>query len=261
MVETIEEIVREAGEIVRSGFHRDEKGLSYKGEVDLVTEYDLETEKFLVGRLSERFPSFTIVAEEGSAGASGDREIHIDPIDGTTNFVHGIPHVAISVGVVVSGEAVAGVVYNPILDEMFSACRGGGAYLSGERISVSGRDELKKSLIATGFPYAKTQRGPEYEWVMANMGNLLPEVRDIRRLGAASLDLCYVAKGVFDGFYELDLKSWDVAAGIVIVSEAGGVVTSPDGGEFRPGDRVVVADNGLIHRRLLEKLDSFPLSR
>lgn len=251
-IEQLKAIALEAGKIIKEGFaaHKD---VNYKGLVDLVTDYDIKTEKYLLDTLGKEFPDYTLVGEESHHGSYFyDKAIYIDPIDGTTNFVHGIPHLAISIGVWEGGAPLMGIVYNPILEEIFWAVTGEGAYRNGIKLAVSPQTQLQQSLIGTGFPYAKVNRGIEYEWVIQTLSNLLPNIRDIRRLGAAALDLCYLAEGKIDGFYEIDLKPWDVAAGILILLEAGGTVTNTSGGVFDFEEKGLVASNGKIHAPLLE---------
>ena len=254
MTETLSRIAREAGTLFKEGYHAS-KEITFKGSVDLVTQYDLQVELLLKERLADAFPEHTLVGEETSDAAQRpEKAIYIDPIDGTTNFVHGIPFCAISVGVVEHGRPVAGVVYLPILDELYRAEAGGGAFCNGEPLHVGTAETLEKSLIATGFPYTKVDQGKDFEWVMRAMRRLLPLTRDIRRLGSASVDLCYVAKGTFEGFYEVNLKPWDVAAGWIIVEEAGGRVTKEDGSPYAIGEHIIVATNAKIHDALVEKL-------
>jgi len=256
-IERLKSIVIEAGKIVREGFHANKK-ITHKGLVDLVTDYDVETEKFVLNALKKDFPGYTLIGEESHSEKDdyhAPKAIYIDPIDGTTNFVHGIPHLAISIGVWENGAPLMAVVYNPILDEMYWAQAGEGACCNGVKLSVSSQTNLQQSLIATGFPYAKVDQGIEYKWVIQSLTNLLPHIRDIRRLGAAALDLCYLAEGKTDAFYEIDLKPWDVAAGILILLEAGGKVTNTSGGIFDFYDKGVVASNGKIHAQLLGYLE------
>lgn len=254
-IEELKGIALEAGKIVREGYHAS-KQVKHKGLVDLVTQYDVETETFIMKALKNIFPDYVLVGEESHQGAyHHEKAIYIDPIDGTTNFIHGIPHLAISIGVWKKGLPKWGVVYNPILEEMYWAEAGKGAYRETNRLSVSPQTELQQSLIATGFPYAKVDRGIEYRWVIDSLSDLLPNIRDIRRLGAAALDLCYLAEGRTDGFYEIDLKPWDVAAGILIVQEAGGEVTNLPGDPFDFDDKGIVVSNGKIHEQLLSCLE------
>jgi len=252
----LKQIAREAGEMIREGYHAT-KQITHKGVVDLVTEYDVAVEKLVIERLTMLFPEYVLVGEESHKGSYHyNKAIYIDPIDGTTNFVHGFPHLALSIGVWEQGEPVMAVVYNPILEEMFWAVRGEGAYLEEKRLSVSTQDALQQSLIGTGFPYAKVNAGIEYRWVIDCLANLLPHIRDIRRLGAAAVDICYLAEGRIDAFYEIDLKPWDVAAGILILLEAGGRVSSVSGKSYDFDDKGIVCSNGLVHEQLLERLES-----
>jgi myo-inositol-1(or 4)-monophosphatase len=249
-------IAQQAGTLFLEGYHAN-KEVSFKSDVDLVTPYDVAVENLLKQLLGEAFPEHTLVGEESSDDRTfPEKAIYIDPIDGTTNFVHGIPFCAISIGIWEEQRPVAGCVYNPVLEELFYAEKGKGATLNGEPIRVDASETLPRSLIATGFPYTKIEKGKDYEWVMRTMGNLLPHTRDIRRLGSAAIDLCYVARGTFAGFYEINLKPWDVAAGILMVEEAGGKVSREDGTPYTLDQRIIVASNGIIHGMLVEKLSS-----
>lgn len=248
------EIALTCRELFLEGFYAD-KNVYYKGTVDLVTKYDQEIEKQLTQKLQEAFPRFVIVGEENTKEITYPScAIYLDPIDGTTNFVHGIPHCAISIGMWEDGKPIAAVVYNPVLNECFRADKGEGAYLGDQKIHVSTQNILQQSLIATGFPYTKVQKGKDYEWVLKCMANLLPITRDIRRFGAASLDLCYLAKGTFDAYFECNLKPWDVAAGTLILLEAGGIFTNENGTPYTLDNHIIVASNALIHETLLEHL-------
>lgn len=254
-IDTLKQIALEAGKIVKEGYSS-HKEVSHKGVVDLVTEYDVKTEAFIIDQLKKAFPDHTLVGEESHQGSFHyDKAIYIDPIDGTTNFVHGIPHLAISLGVWEEGKPTLAVVYNPILEELFWAVQGEGAYCNGRRLGVSTQSELQNALIATGFPYAKVNAGIEYRWVINCMTNLLPHIQDIRRLGAAAVDLCYLAQGKVEAFYEIDLKPWDVAAGILIVQEAGGQISNVDNQPFDFDDKSIVASNGKVHQHLLKYLE------
>jgi len=250
----LEMILKEAGELLKQGFYGAFK-THYKDKADLVTEYDVLIEKFLMPKLKEAYPDDEIFGEESFTGVIFPKSgIFVDPIDGTTNFVHRLPHVGISVGVWRDGEAVEGGVYNPILDEMYLAQKGSGAFCNGTRLHVSQSATLQEALLATGFPYTKNSSPEDLGFVLNSMTNLLPLVRDLRRYGAASLDLCLVAKGTFDGFYEINLKPWDVAAGIVMVEEAGGKVTTHEGEVYDMNDRTIIASNGLIHDALVREV-------
>lgn len=254
MYDRIKTIATSAGPLFLEGYTQ-AKTISYKSAVDLVTDYDVKIELYLKDKLAAAFPEHTLVGEETSEGITHpDMAIYIDPIDGTTNFVHGIPFCAISIGIWEGGEPLAGVVYNPVLDELFYAEKGKGAYCNGEPLHVSEAETLEKSLIATGFPYTKIEQGEDFHWVMKSMESILPYTRDIRRLGSAALDLCYVARGTFEGYYEINLKPWDVAAGIMMIKEAGGSVSRSDGGTYTLDERVIVASNGRIQDAIVEKI-------
>ena len=254
-IDTLKQIALDAGKIVKEGY-ASHKEVSHKGIVDLVTEFDVRTEAFIIDQLKKVFPDHTLVGEESHQGSYHyDKAIYIDPIDGTTNFVHGIPHLAISLGVWEQGKPTLAVVYNPILEELFWAVQGEGAYCNGQKLEVSRQNKLQNALIATGFPYAKVNAGIEYHWVINCMTNLLPHIQDIRRLGAAAIDLCYLAQGKVEAFYEIDLKPWDVAAGILIVQEAGGHISNVYDRPFDFDDKSIVASNGKVHQQLMKYLE------
>lgn len=241
------ETAREAGAMLLVEHSRPQK-ISYKGDVDLVTETDKRSEAMIVGRLRREFPEHRIVAEEGSGGAAGASRYvwHVDPLDGTTNFAHGYPCFAISIGLLQDGEPLVGVVFNPVSNELFSAQRGGGAYLNGEPIHVSKIEKLGTSLVATGFPTHK--RGDtgniQYYWQFTLRSH------GVRRDGSAALDLCSVACGRFEAFWEFGLKSWDTAAGILLVTEAGGTASDLSGGPYHPGGPDLLVSNGHVHAEM-----------
>lgn len=252
-MQELKNIVKKNGELFKKGF-RENKQITYKGTVDLLTEYDVAIEKELTAALEGN--GYEIVGEESWGGGELPKNaIFIDPIDGTTNFVHQIPFCAISVGVYEGGKPKYAAVYNPILEEFFWAEAGKGAYLNDEKIEVSKESELQKSLVATGFPYTKAHGGEDFLWAIEKMKNILPHTRDVRRLGAASVDLCYTAKGVFDAFYEINLKPWDTAAGALIVTEAGGKVSNELGGVFELTSRGIVASSANVHDKFLSLLN------
>ena len=246
------ETAQQAGAVLRREFERP-KEISYKGEVDIVTESDRRSEAMIVARLRERFPGHAIVAEEGGgAMAAGAKYCwHVDPLDGTTNFAHGYPCFAVSIGLSEDGEPIAGVVFNPVSGELFTAARGDGAYLNEKRIHVSIVEKLATSLVATGFPTHQRKRSANinyyWEFTLRSHG--------VRRDGSAALDLCSVACGRFDAFWEFSLNSWDTAAGILLVREAGGIVTDIVGGPYHPGGPHLLASNGLIHDEMKEVAD------
>ncbi len=252
-MQQIKDAVIKAGLLFKDGFKKT-KNITYKGTVDLLTEYDVAIEKELIAAFSTL--DYEIVGEESWGGGELPKNaIFIDPIDGTTNFVHQIPFCAISVGVYEGGKPKYAAVYNPILEEFFWAESGKGAYLNNEQIHVSATSELQKSLIATGFPYTKAHGGEDFLWAIEKMKNVLPHTRDVRRLGAASVDLCYTARGIFDAFYEINLKPWDTAAGALIVTEAGGKVSNELGSAFELTSRGVVASSANIHDKFLSLLN------
>lgn len=243
------EISREAGKILEDGF-RKQKHVSYKGDIDLVTEYDVAVENYLKKAIAPLYPDYVIIGEESSTGTERpEKAIYVDPIDGTTNFVHGFPFCAVSIGFYSGGEAVMGIVYNPVMNELFTAEKGSGAFLNGAPIHVSGNTDVNKSLVATGFPY--TIAGGGFPDTLPVLGRVLSRTRGVRRAGSAALDLCYTAKGVFDCYYESNLKPWDVAAGICILHEAGGRVTNRQGGRHIVTDNFILATNGHVHDEML----------
>jgi myo-inositol-1(or 4)-monophosphatase len=245
------DIAHEAGAILRREFDRPKK-ISYKGEVDIVTESDKRSEEIIVARIREHFPGHAIIAEEGggaSAARAGAKYCwHVDPLDGTTNFAHGYPCFAVSIGLSEDGEPIAGVVFNPVSGEFFSAARGEGAFLNEQPIRVSSVEKLATSLVATGFPTHQRKRSANmnyyWEFTLRSHG--------VRRDGSAALDLCSVACGRFDAYWEFRLNSWDTAAGVLLVREAGGIVTAIDGGPYRLGGPTLLASNGLIHDEMKE---------
>jgi myo-inositol-1(or 4)-monophosphatase len=239
-------IAREAGACLLA--HRGRVGIEYKGEADLVTAADRDSERLITERLRELFPSHAMVAEEGGrTQASSGYCWYVDPLDGTTNFAHGLPIFAVSLGLERDGAMLAGVVYNPVLDEMFSATRGGGAQLNGAPIAVSRQAGLGESLLATGFPSRKRHQNPNIHFYQ----HFTLATHGMRRLGSAALDLCYTACGRFEGFWEFNLQPWDTAAGALIVREAGGQVSDMLGRPHQLRSPEVLASNGRIHAALL----------
>jgi myo-inositol-1(or 4)-monophosphatase len=242
------ETARQAGAILRDDFQRP-KQISYKGEVDIVTESDRRSEALIVSRLRQHFPDHAIIGEEGGGDGAGAKYCwHVDPLDGTTNFAHGYPCFAVSIGLAEDGQPIAGAVLNPVSDELFAAARGEGAYLNGKRIRVSPVEKLANSLVATGFPthHRKRSANINYYWEFTLRSH------GVRRDGSAALDLCSVACGRFDAFWEFNLNSWDTAAGILLVREAGGTVTDLSGGIYRLGGPQLLASNGRIHAEMQE---------
>ena len=223
--------------------------VSRKGPADFVSTADLKAEQILREELHRARPDYGFLMEEsGAAAGSGDEERRwiVDPLDGTTNFLHGLPHFAISIALAERDEVLAGVVYDPVKDEMFFAEKGAGAYLNDRRLRVSGRRELAESLFATGIPF---KGAGEPERFQAELGGFMRETAGVRRWGTASLDLAYVAAGRYEGFWERGLSPWDVAAGQLLVREAGGYVTAIDGGPFKLDGRSILAANDGLHQR------------
>ena len=250
------EIIKEAAEILKEGYYT-KKDITFKAKKDLVTQYDVAVENFLKEKFSREFKDFNLIAEESdNSKIEFNNSIILDPIDGTTNFVNGVPHTAISVGVYKDKKPYIGIVYNPILDELYEAELGKGSYLNKEKLKVSDEDDFQKALISTGFPYTSGTCEDDLNDVIKKIKVILPLCQDIRRLGSASLDLCYVARGTYEGYYEMNLKAWDVSAGILILTEAGGKVSNLDGNEYKLfEDKYLVASNGIIHEEFIKNLD------
>lgn len=228
--------------------------VDYKGSLNLVTNVDREAEKLIIDRIKNHYPEHTILAEEsGLSNKSQDYLWLIDPIDGTTNFVHGYPSFGVSIGLVIKGAPTLGVVLELPSKNLFSAYKGNGAFKNNSRIYVSKTPSLTKSLLTTGFPY---DHGEKWAANMELFKYFTDKTQGVRRLGAASIDLCHVACGSIDGFWEFDLKPWDTAAGITIVSEAGGKVTRMDGELFNIYDDQILASNGIIHQDLTSNIFS-----
>ena len=249
-------IIKEPGEILKEGYYT-KKDITFKAKKDLVTEYDVAVEIYLKKKFSKKFKNFNIIAEESdNANIEFNNSIIIDPIDGTTNFVNGVPHTAISVGVYKNKKPYLAVVYNPILDELYTAKIGKGAFLNGKKLKVSHENDFQKSLLATGFPYTSGTNENDLNDVIKKIKTILPLCQDLRRLGSAALDLCYVARGVYQGYYEMNLKPWDVSAGVLILTEAGGMVSNIKGEEYRLfEDKYLVASNGIIHEEFIKNLN------
>ena len=248
---TATEIVLRAGDIQmarrQSGFH-----VNKKGTIDLVTEVDLECERMCRAVLADRFPDHDVLAEELSSGptepASARYRWVFDPLDGTTNYAHGLPVFCASLALEIEGVPEVGAIFDPTRRELFTAERGEGAFLNGMPLQVSRTTTILDALLVTGFPYDVHQ---QLGHLLEMFGGFLGRARAVRRLGSAALDLCYVASGRFDGFWEQHLKPWDVAAGALIVREAGGRITGMDGTPFDPAAAHLVASNGLVHEEML----------
>ncbi len=242
-------MAREAGALLMDYFRQHVK-IEYKGGVDLVTVADRKSEALILERIRKQFPTHDVMGEEGTRIETGSEyKWYVDPLDGTTNFAHGYPVFCISLAVELRGQRVAGVIYDPTRDEMFSAELGGGARLNDNAIHVSATANLGECLIATGFPSQKRHKNPNIYFYH----QLTLRTHGVRRAGSAALDLCNVASGRFDGFWEFNLNPWDTAAGVLMVEEAGGKVTDFAGGEFQIASRETLASNGLVHAALLHE--------
>ncbi len=246
------ELAKESGRIQMRDF-AGARDIQYKIETDIVTDVDKKCEELIVSRLQKEFPKHDIMAEEGSGKRlKSEWRWIVDPLDGTLNYAHGYPLFATSIALEHKGEVVLGVIYDPNRDELFAAEKGGGATLNGRRIKVSATSELRKALLDTGFAYNKSRK--EQDDNLTHFVNFLTEVSSIRRDGSAAADFCSVACGRFDGFWELYLKAWDVAAGQLLVKEAGGRVSMFNGDPFDIYKMEVVASNGLLHDRMVKVL-------
>lgn len=239
-----------AGEVLLHYFGR--AAVEFKGEIDLVTEGDRAAERIILEMIRQRFPDHAILAEEsGEHDGEAPARWIVDPLDGTTNYAHGLPIFAVSIAVEVEGRLQVGVVYNPATGEKFEARRGCGAVRNGRPIRVSTTGDLGRSLLVTGFAY-NVRRTDENN--LDHFANFLGRSQGLRRLGSAALDLCYVASGAFDGYWETQLNPWDLAAGWLIVEEAGGVVTDLSGRQLTLGANQILASNGRIHEAMLAVL-------
>lgn len=261
-----------AGRVMRQNYLQPHE-ITMKGTIDPVTETDFQCQEIIIGMIRQAFPDHGFLAEERAGEDVGQppsavAEIShpglaweadppptcrwiIDPLDGTVNFAHGYPAFCVSIACETDGVLEYGVIYDPLRDELFEATRGGGAGLNGAPIRVSKTARMDRALIATGFPYDIRERVPE---TLARLGRLLGIVQGLRRGGSAALDLAYVACGRLDGFYEENLKPWDTAAGLIIVTEAGGKITTFDGGDYDLYSLNIVASNGVLHQKLLDCL-------
>ncbi len=243
--------VEETHDLFIQGY-KQEKEIEFKGKVDVVTTVDKAIEQKVVDIIKAQYPDHDILAEElHHQERSNPYCWIIDPLDGTVNFAHNVPHFSLSIALEHNNEMVLGIVYNPILEELFSAEKGSGAFLNGKKISVSKTTTLLHSLTATGFPYDRWQHSNIY---IEELRKIMPYVQGIRRDGVASLDLCYVACGRYDGFWERKLKPWDVSAAVLIIKEAGGKVTNYDAKDYYYTDDTLLATNKLIHQEMLKTL-------
>lgn len=244
----MQDLAREAGALLLSFFGK--VAVEYKGDVDLVTQADRSSEQLIVARIREQWPDHDLIGEEGSRRETGsDFRWYVDPLDGTTNFAHGYPAFCVSMALEYKGERVAGVIYDPCRDEMFAGEKGSGAWLNARPMHVSKVTRLAESLVGTGFPSHKRHKNPNIHFYH----QITLRSHGVRRAGSAALDLCCVAAGRYDGFWEFNLNSWDTAAGVLMVEEAGGRVTDFSGGPFNIDSREVLASNGIIHQEMLQE--------
>lgn len=250
VMELLERALLEAGDVLMSHYGRLEQ-VDRKSDIDFVTQADRESEKLIKRLITESYPEHAILAEESGATAGSSIQWIIDPLDGTTNFAHGFPMFSVSIAVLEGEDPIGGGVYNPYYGEMFLASRGDGAFLDGERIRVSTQEKLADCLAVTGFPYDRRERLDHY---LAGWAQFLNQAQGVLRLGSAALDLCSVACGRLDIFWEEKLHPWDTAAGWLIVQEAGGKVTDFRGDAFSPFGKQVLATNGRVHHECITAL-------
>lgn len=252
MIENIIEIAKEAGEIIREGFGNNFDVEFKTNDSNLVTDIDKASEKLIMNCIQKKFPGHNILAEEsGEYQKNSEYTWVIDPLDGTSNFAHGLPIFSVSIGLQKNKETLAGVVYDVMQNIIYSAEKGSGSFANGQKITVSNNDRLSHSLLVTGFPY-NIKENPENAF--AKFEALTRASRGMRRLGSAAIDFCYLAKGVFDGFWEVYLHPWDICAGKLIVEEANGKVTDFDGNEMTIFSTRMLASNGKIHSEMVEIL-------
>ncbi len=239
-----------AGKMIKRHLGRVRR-IEYKGAINIVTDVDKKAEALIIKELKKSFPDYGVLAEESPEQKRGSAKWIIDPLDGTTNFAHGFPFFAVSIGLEKEGRVVLGAVYDPLREELFYARRGKGAFLNKKKIGVSTVKKIAKSFLATGFSYTfKDKKNNNIN----NFANFMQASLAVRRAGAASLDLCYVACGRFDGFWELDLFPWDMAAAAVIIEEAGGKLSDFRGRKFSLYNNNILASNGYIHSRMVKIL-------
>ena len=245
-------IAREAGALLMKYFEARVK-IEYKGDVDLITEADRQSEALILARIRSQWPNHNVMGEEGTRIESGsDYRWYVDPLDGTTNFAHGFPVFCVSLALEFKGTRIAGVIYDPTRNELFAAEQGSGAYLNDQPIHVSAVDNLAECLVATGFPSHKRHKNPNIFFYH----QITLRTHGVRRAGSAALDLCSVACGRFEAFWEFNLNPWDTAAGVLIVEEAGGQVTDFSGAPFNINSRETLASNGLVHEPMLGEFDA-----
>lgn len=252
LMDFAKETAKSAGNILKQGFETEFEISEKVGKNNLVTEYDFKSEQYIISKINSKYPDHQVLAEESgySAERNTDKPLWIiDPLDGTVNFAHGIPIYSVSIAVEINKEIVAGAIYQPMLEESFYAGKNLGAFYNSKPIKVSKQSDIHKSLLVTGFPYNINDN--PYN-TLQTFNEIIQNGSPVRRLGSAAIDLAYVAKGRFEGFWEVKLQPWDVAAGILILREAGGTVINYEGNDFSLEDKTIIATNGLIEQDLLK---------
>jgi myo-inositol-1(or 4)-monophosphatase len=255
MIDKVIQISKEAGEIVREGFGKN-FSIEYKTNVsNLVTEIDKKSEALIIDFIKKEFPTHSTLAEESGVHRTSSEYLWvIDPLDGTTNFAHGFPMFAVSIGVQKNGETICGAVYDIMRDEIYTSEKGSGSFRNGQKLQVSSNSDLQQSVLVTGFPYNIAENPDHaFERFIAS----LKTARAVRRLGSAAIDFCYVASGVFDAFWEVHLHPWDVCAGKLIVEEAGGIVTNFNNEKINIFSKQILATNNFVHGSMIKLLNNF----
>lgn len=252
MIEHLEIAALIAGSIIREGFGSRIE-IEYKTNIsNLVTNIDLKAEEAIINYILNNFPTHSILSEESGKSLKDEEFLWVvDPLDGTTNFAHGLPIFSVSIGLMNRGEIIAGVIYDVMRNVLYTAELNKGAFANGRKLSVNDNDDIRKSLLVTGFPY-NVDENPDN--VIEKFSKVIKSSRAVRRLGSAAIDMCYVAEGVFDGFWEVSLNPWDMCAGVLLIEEAGGRVTDEYGSRIDIFEKQIVATNGKIHNSLLNLL-------
>lgn len=250
----LERMARQAGSILSQGYEQQDMQVVYKGEIDLVTEFDHRSEEYLLGEIARNFPDHSVMTEEtGNIDGSDEHLWIIDPLDGTVNYAHGVPFFSVSIAYAYRGELILGAVYDPIRDEMFLAEKGCGARLNGHLLKATQVPDLGHSLLVTGFPY-DVHTTPNNN--LDNYTKFVLNSQGVRRLGSAALDLCYIGAGRLDGYWELSLKAWDLCAGALVAMEAGAKVTEVSGKvNFFKHPLSVLAANPVLHQKMMQELN------
>lgn len=252
MIDKVIQIAKEAGGIIRDGYRKN-FSVEYKTNLsNLVTEIDKKSEEAIINFIKKEFPTHSVLAEEsGEHKKSSEYLWVVDPLDGTTNFAHGLPIFSVSIGIQKNGETICGVVYDVMRDALYSSEKGSGSFCSERKLHVSTNDDLKKSVLVTGFPY-NIEENPDHAF--ERFRAFLKKSRAVRRLGSAAIDFCYLAEGIFDGFWEVSLNPWDLCAGRLIVEEAGGIVTDFEGNNVDIYCKQMLASNKFVHQAMIDTL-------